>query len=74
MDVRIILKRAFRECGCVEHTHTFSAALLRVVRNEDTVVFKKGCLDLYSVKAGCRLPVWFWWTKIGYRHICTKVL
>jgi len=30
---------------------------LRVVRNEDTVVLKKGCLDLYTVKAGCRLPV-----------------
>jgi len=42
----------------MEYTHTFSAALLRVVWNEDTVVLKKGCLDLYTVKAGCRLPVW----------------
>jgi hypothetical protein len=57
MDVRIILKRVFRECGCMEHTHTFCAALLRVVRNEDTVVLKKGCLDLYTVKAVCGLPV-----------------
>lgn len=56
--MRIKLERVFRECGCREHTHTFSAALLRVVRNEDTVVLKKGCLDLYTVKGGCRLPVW----------------
>jgi len=42
----------------MQHTHTFSAALRRVVRNEGTVVLKKGCLDLYTVKAGCRLPVW----------------
>lgn len=55
--MRIILKRVFRECGCMEHTHTFCAALLRVVRNEDTVVLKKGCLDLYTVKAVCGLPV-----------------
>jgi hypothetical protein len=58
MDVRIILKSVFRECGCMDHTHTFSAALLRVVRNEDTMVLKKGCLDLYTVHAGCMLPVW----------------
>ena len=41
----------------MEHTHTFGAALLRVFRNEDTMVLKKRCLDLYTVKAGCRLPV-----------------
>lgn len=56
--MRILLKRIFRECGCVEHTHTFSAALLRVVRSENTVGLKKGCLDLYTVKGGCRLPAW----------------
>lgn len=42
----------------MEHTHTFNAALLRVVRNEAIVVLKKGCLDLHTVKDGCRLPVW----------------
>jgi hypothetical protein len=58
MDVRIILKRIFRECGHMEQTHIFIVALLRVVRNEDTGALKKGCLDLHTVKVGCGLPVW----------------
>jgi len=50
--------KSLQGIDCMEHTHIISAALLRVVRKEDTLVLKKGCLDLYTVKAGCRLPVW----------------
>ena len=43
---------------CGTYTCLLCSVTYRVVRNEDTVVLKKECLDLYTVKASCRLPVW----------------